>query len=421
MEQASASARADATPSTTAALVKDALRQGAKEQGLELRSGSDEAATAGSSAAAARAQAQTEAALKRAGAMADAARGASRAMAGRGAARAVPVPQWHAPWKLMRVVTGHTGWVRCAAVDPSNQWYAVGSQDRTVRIYDLASSKLRLTLTGHVSAVRDVVVSERHPYMFTCSEDKQVFCWDLETNTVIRKYFGHTAGVFSLALHPRLDVLFSAGRDSTCRVWDIRTKHQVHCLQGHKDAVVSIGTQAVEPQVITGSMDRTARLWDLAAGKCQGILTHHKRAVRSIACSTRERSFVTAAADGIRKWAGVDVHLERTMEGHAGIVHSAALSDEGVLASAGDDGELRFWDYGTGYCFQSAKAPPQAGSLDSESAVFSLSFDRSGSRLVACGADKTIKVWGEDTEASEETHPIDMRAWQREARKHRRL
>jgi len=94
-----------------------------------------------------------------------------------------------------------------------------------VRVYDLASSKLKLTLTGHVSAVRSIVLSERHPYMFTCGEDKQVFCWDLETNTVVRKYFGHTAGVFSLALHPRLDVLFSAGRDSTCRVWDMRTKH----------------------------------------------------------------------------------------------------------------------------------------------------------------------------------------------------
>ena len=130
---------------------------------------------------------------------------------------------------------------------------------------------------------------------------------------------------------------------------------------------------------------------------------------------------MSAAADGIRKWAGADVHLERTLEGHEGIVHSAVTNEDGVLASAGDDGELRFWDYRTGYCFQSAKAPPQAGSLDSESAVFALAFDRSGSRLVTCGADKTIKVWGEDSEASEETHPIDMAAWKRELRKHRRV
>jgi pleiotropic regulator 1 len=29
-------------------------------------------------------------------------------------------PDWHAPWKLMRVISGHHGWVRCIAVDPGN-------------------------------------------------------------------------------------------------------------------------------------------------------------------------------------------------------------------------------------------------------------------------------------------------------------
>merc|ERR1719163_1662272 len=29
-----------------------------------------------------------------------------------------PKPVWHPPWKLMRVISGHEGWVRCLAVDP---------------------------------------------------------------------------------------------------------------------------------------------------------------------------------------------------------------------------------------------------------------------------------------------------------------
>ena len=41
-------------------------------------------------------------------------------------------PQWHAPWKLMRVISGSLGWVRCAAVDPSNEWFATGSSDNTI-------------------------------------------------------------------------------------------------------------------------------------------------------------------------------------------------------------------------------------------------------------------------------------------------
>ncbi len=42
-------------------------------------------------------------------------------------------PQWHAPWKLMRVISGHLGWVRSVAVEPANQWFATGSNDRTIK------------------------------------------------------------------------------------------------------------------------------------------------------------------------------------------------------------------------------------------------------------------------------------------------
>ena len=86
----------------------------------------------------------------------------------------VPVPEWHAPWKLMRVQAGHLGWVRCIAMDVSNEWFATGSADRT----------LKLTLTGHSHTVRGVAISSRSPYLFSCGEDKAVKCWDLERNEV---------------------------------------------------------------------------------------------------------------------------------------------------------------------------------------------------------------------------------------------
>lgn len=35
-------------------------------------------------------------------------------------------PEWHAPWKLMRVIQGHLGWVRSIAVDPTNKFFVTG-------------------------------------------------------------------------------------------------------------------------------------------------------------------------------------------------------------------------------------------------------------------------------------------------------
>ena len=176
----------------------------------------------------------------------------SREMVARRAPPRVLEPRWHAPWKLHRVISGHTGWVRSIAFEPGNEWFATGSADRTIKIWDLASGSLKLTLTGHINAVRALVVSPRHPYMFSAGEDKMVKCWDLETNKVIRSYDAHLSGVYSLALHPTLDILFSGGRDSSVRVWDVRTRTQIHVLSGHESSVSALLTNAADPQVICG-------------------------------------------------------------------------------------------------------------------------------------------------------------------------
>ena len=68
----------------------------------------------------------------------------------------------------MRVLSGHTGWVRCVSVDPTNSFFVTGSNDRTIKFWDLISGELRTTLTGHISAVRGVEISPRHPYAFSC-------------------------------------------------------------------------------------------------------------------------------------------------------------------------------------------------------------------------------------------------------------
>ncbi|KAI9598361.1 pre-mRNA splicing factor prp46 [Syncephalis fuscata] len=316
-------------------------------------------------------------------------------------------PTWHAPWKLMRVISGHLGWVRCLAVEPGNKWFASGAGDRTIKIWDLASGTLKLSLTGHISSVRGLAVSERHPYLFSGGEDKMVKCWDLEYNKVIRHYHGHLSGVYSLAVHPTLDILVSAGRDAVARVWDMRTKQAIHVLTGHTNTVASVRTQAADPQIITGSMDSTIRLWDLAAGKTMSTLTHHKKSVRALELHPREFTFASGSADNIKQWKFPEGRFLQNFEGHNAIVNTLSVNEDGVMFSGADNGTMRFWDWNTGHCFQSGDAVVQPGSLESEAGVFTSIFDRSGLRLITGEADKTIKVWKEDETATEETHPLD--------------
>jgi pleiotropic regulator 1 len=202
-------------------------------------------------------------------------------------------PEWHPPWKLYRVISGHTGWVRCIDVDPTNNWFVTGSNDKMIKFWDLASGKLKLSLTGHINSVRGVVVSPRHPYLFSCGEDKEVKCWDLEQNKVVRHYHGHLSGIYSIALHPTLDVIVTGGRDCVGRVWDIRSREQIFCLEGHTNTIASVVCQEFNPQIITGSHDSTVKLWDMRMGKCLNTLTYHKKSVRSLITHHDEYTFLS--------------------------------------------------------------------------------------------------------------------------------
>ena len=317
-----------------------------------------------------------------------------------------PRPDWKKPWKLYRVISGHQGWVRSVAVDKSNEWFATGSGDRCIKIWDLATGGLKLTLTGHVEQVMGLAISDKHPYMFSCGADKKVKCWDLEYNKVIRNYHGHLSGVYSIALHPDLDILMTGGRDSACRVWDIRTKTQVFCLSGHESTIGSIITENVDPQVITGSYDSTIKTWDLAAGKCMKTLTHHKKGVRAMVMHQKYWEFSSASADNIKKFGLPDGKFKHNMlSKQNAIVNAMALNEDNVMISGGDNGSMRFWDYETGHCFQSLQTQVQPGSMEAEAGIFALSFDKTGERLISCEADKTIKMWKPDPDASPESHP----------------
>ena len=320
-----------------------------------------------------------------------------------------PKPDWHAPWKLMRVISGHLGWVRALVVEPGNQWFASGAGDRTIKIWDLASGSLRLTLTGHISTVRGLAVSSRHPYLFSCAEDKMVKCWDLETNKVIRHYHGHLSGVYTLSLHPTLDVLVTGGRDGVARVWDMRTRSNIHVLSGHKGTVSDLKCQEADPQIITSSLDSTIRLWDLAAGKTMGVLTHHKKGVRALVIHPKEFTFASGSAGSIKQWKCPDGAFMQNFDGQNAIINTLSVNEDNVLFSGGDNGSIGLWDWKTGHKFQTLETTAQPGSLDAETGIFASTYDRTGLRLICGESDKTIKIWRENDDATPETHPVEWK------------
>src|SRR5437870_3438985 len=93
---------------------------------------------------------------------------------------------------------GHTEWVRSVALSIDSRLALSGSDDKTVRVWDLDSGASRV-LEGHTERVWGVALSADARVALSGSADKTVRVWDLDTGAscVLE---GHTAMVLGVAL-----------------------------------------------------------------------------------------------------------------------------------------------------------------------------------------------------------------------------
>ena len=67
----------------------------------------------------------------------------------------------------------------------------------------------------------------------------------------------------------------------------------------------------------------------------------------------REYTFCSAAADNIKVWKCPQGDFLRNISGHSAILNTISINDDNVLVSGADNGSLKFWDWKSGYNFQS--------------------------------------------------------------------
>ena len=82
--------------------------------------------------------------------------------------------------KIIKTFKGHTSWVGSIAISPDNQKIASGSDDNTIKLWNLQSGKLLKTLKGHTSSVNSVAISPDNQKILSGSDDKTIHLWDLK-------------------------------------------------------------------------------------------------------------------------------------------------------------------------------------------------------------------------------------------------
>ncbi|MBN1167178.1 MAG: hypothetical protein JXA44_08640, partial [Methanospirillaceae archaeon] len=206
------------------------------------------------------------------------------------------------------------------------------------------------TLGGHTGSVNSVAISTDGLKAVSGSDDKTVRIWDLVTRVCTGVITDHTDSVKSVALSPDGKTVVSGSADNTIRVWDLITGECTAVLEGHTDSVNSVAFFPDGKTVVSGSNDYTVRVWDSVTKRCTAVLKGHTDSVKSVAVSSNDRIIVSGSYDTtVRVWDIATEECTVVLQGHTGLVYSVAFFPDGkTVVSGSDDKTVRVWDLGTG-------------------------------------------------------------------------
>ena len=266
------------------------------------------------------------------------------------------VSAWHLrTGRETQKLIGHTGSVTSVCLTVDGRRSISGSEDKTVRIWDVAGREVR-KLEGHTDAVSAVCVTPDGSHVVSGSSDRSIRIWEVASGREIRMLEGHTDEVTAVCVTTDGRHVVSGSTDKSIRLWGLADKPirlwglttascEVRTFNGHRDAVICVCATPDGGEIVSGSCDKSVRIWTLATGEHREILGH----INAVSCVCVHGCFVVSASwdRTVRVWNKADGHELRKLEGHTGWVTGLCTTNDQHVVSSSMDRSLRVWSLGT--------------------------------------------------------------------------
>lgn len=197
-------------------------------------------------------------------------------------------------WISVNVMLSQNGYILATCHNGS---LAMNDSQYSVLVWDVLNRNFHDIFKGHTKKIRTLAITPNGRMIASGSDDKTIRVWDVNTATEMLTFASDDMLGLSFSMDGKL--LASTSSRSRIRLWDMSTIKQLPPLNGENGFARALAFSPDNKTLASGSREGTIHLWDIATSKIISTIKGHTNWIKILRFSPDGKTLVSGGAGGV--------------------------------------------------------------------------------------------------------------------------